>query len=56
MDSEYTEVPSPDVAALIGFAAQTEPVRFVSAGAPAFYTLSVGFNPGDAKGSQRMGV
>ncbi len=49
-------VPSPRVAAHIGFAAQVKPARFVRAGAPALHTLPFGFNPGDATGTQGIGV
>ncbi len=41
--------PSPDVAAVIGFAAQTKPVRFESAGASALRILPLSFYPGDSK-------
>ncbi len=54
--SFHTEVPSPGVAAFIGFAVQAKPVRFESAGAYALQTLPFSFNPGDAKGTQRIGV
>ncbi len=50
------EVPSPGVTAFICFAAQAKPIRFESAGAPALHTLPFGFNPGDATGTQGIGV
>ncbi len=56
MGSEHTEVPSPSVAALIGFAAQTKAVRFESAGASTLPTLPFGFNPSDMMGAQGTGV
>ncbi len=49
-------VPSPGAAAFIGFAAQANLVRFVSAGAFALHTLPFGFNPGDATWTQGIGV
>ncbi len=49
MGSYHAEVPSPGVAALIGFAAQAKPVRFESTGASAPHTLTFVFNPGDAR-------
>ncbi len=52
----HTEVPSFGMAAFIGFAAQAKHVRFVSAGAFALHTLPFGFNPGDATGTQGIGV
>ncbi len=42
----HAEVPSPSVAAFIGFAAQ---VKYE------LRTLSLGFNPGDATGTQGIG-
>ncbi len=51
MVSQHTEVPSPGVAAFIGFAAQAKLVQFV------LNTLPFGFNPGDAvTGTQGIGV
>ncbi len=44
------------VAAFIDFAAQAKPARFVSAGAAALHTLPFSFNPGDATGTQGIGV
>ncbi len=45
------------MAAFIGFVAQTESVRFESAGAFALHTPSLfGFNPGDATGTQGINV
>ncbi len=49
-----TQFPSPGVAAYNGVAAK--PVRFESTGASALHTLSFSFNPGDATGTQRIGV
>ncbi len=52
MGSLYTGVPSPGVAAFIGFAFQAKLARFESAGAAAPHTpLPFGFNPGYATGS-----
>ncbi len=48
MGKQRAEVPSPGVAAFIGFAAQ--------AGASALHTLPFGFNPGDATVAQEIGV
>ncbi len=48
--------PQSGVAAFIGFAAQAKLVRFVSAGAFALHTLPFSFNPGDATGTQGIGV
>ncbi len=39
-----------------GFAVHTKLALFVSAGASAVYTLSFGFNPGDATGTQWVGL
>ncbi len=47
---EHTEVPSPDVAALTGFAVQVKLARFMGAGASAIETLRFGFNPFNATG------
>ncbi len=55
MGSLHTEVPSPGVAALIGFVAQAKPVRFESARTSALHTLPFGCNPGDATGTQGIG-
>ncbi len=52
----HTEVPSPWVAAFIGFAAQAKLAWFVRAGASALRTLPFGFNPGDATGTLGIGV
>ncbi len=49
MVSKHAEVPSPGLAAFIGFPAQAKLVRFVSAGASALLTLRFGYNPGDVK-------
>ncbi len=51
-----TTVPSPDAAEFIGFAAQAKPVRLGSAEASTLYTLTFGFNPGDAKSLIGTGV
>ncbi len=51
-----TEVPSPGIAAFIGFAMQAKPIRFESAGAFALHTLPIGLNSGDATGMQEVGV
>ncbi len=53
-----SEVSSPGVAVLIGFAAQTKPVRLKSAVASALHmhTLPLGLDPGDATGMQGIGV
>ncbi len=56
MVSKHTEVLSPGVAALIGFAAQAKPDRFESAGASALHALPFGFNPGASAGTQGIGV
>ncbi len=46
MGSWHTEVPSPGVAAFMGFAAQAKPVQFESAGAFTLHTPSLfGLNP-----------
>ncbi len=47
------EIRSPGVATIIGLAAQVGLVRFESAGAS---TLHFSFNPGDATGTQEIGV
>ncbi len=52
MGRQHAEVPSPGVAAFIGFAAQAELVRFESAELYALYTLTFG----DATGTQGIGV
>ncbi len=52
----WRRFPSPGVAAFISFAAQAKPVRFESTGASALHTLPYGFNPGDATGTQGIGV
>ncbi len=49
--SEYAEIRSLGVAAFIGFAN-----RFVSAESSALHTIPFGFNPGDATGTQGIGV
>ncbi len=49
-------VPSPGVAAFIGFAVQARLVWFVSAGAPTLHTLPFGFTPGDAMGTQGIRI
>ncbi len=56
VDNLHVEVPSPGVAAFIGFAAQAKPVRFESAGAPVLHTITLGFKPGDTTGEQGIGV
>ncbi len=56
MFREHTGVPSPGVAAFIGFAAQTKPAWFESAGASALHIPPYGFNLGDAAGTQGIGV
>ncbi len=53
---KHTEVPNPDVAAFIGFAAQSKLSRFVNAGASSLRTLPFGFTPGDATKTQGIGV
>ncbi len=49
-------VPGPGVAKFIGFAAQAKLVRFESTEASALHTLPFGLNPGDATGTQGIGV
>ncbi len=49
-------VPSPDVTAYIGFAAQAKLARPESDGESAFHTLLFGFIPVDATGTQGIGV
>ncbi len=44
------------VVPFIGFAAQAKPALLESAGASALHTLAFGFYPGDAAGTQGMGV
>ncbi len=57
MFREHTGVPSPGVAAFIGFAAEAKPVRFESTGASALHTLPFGFNPDDTMArTQGIGV
>ncbi len=56
MGGHHTEVPSPGVAAFIGFAAEAKPVRFKGAGASALHALPFGFNPGDATRTQGIGI
>ncbi len=51
-----TEVPSPGIAAFIGFAAQAKPIRLESAGASALHTLLIGLNSGNATGTQAVGA
>ncbi len=46
----------PGVAAFIAFAAKAKSARFESAGASNLHTLPFGFNPGDATGTQGIGV
>ncbi len=50
--------PCPGVAAFIGLPAQAKLARLKSAGAFAIriHTLPFGFNPGDATGTQGIGV
>ncbi len=55
MGSYHTEVPSPAIAAFVGFATQAKPVRFESTGASALHTLLFGFNPSDATKTQEIG-
>ncbi len=52
MGRQHIEVPSPDLAAFIGFAAQAKLARYESAGVSAFHALLIGFNPSDAMGTQ----
>ncbi len=54
MGSTHTEVPSPGVNVVIGFAAQGKHVRFESAVASVLHTLPFGFNPGHATGTQNI--
>ncbi len=56
MFRKHTGVPNPGVAGFIGFAAQTKPVQFESAGASALHIPPFGFNLGDAAGTQGRGV
>ncbi len=53
---QYAEDTSPSVAVFIGFAAQVKPVRFESAGASALHALPFSPNPGDATGTQGIGI
>ncbi len=46
----------PSVAVLIGFTAQASIERFVSSRASALYTLLFDFKPGDAAGTQGIGI
>ncbi len=55
-DVSGSEVPCPDVAALIDFAAQAKPVRFESAGASALHITHLSFNPDGATGTQEIRV
>ncbi len=55
MARSHTEVPSPDVATFIGFAAQTRLARFMTTGASALHTFPLGFNPGDARDRNLIG-
>ncbi len=48
MGKYHAEVPSPSVAAVIGFAAKAKLARYESAGASALHALPGGYNPGDA--------
>ncbi len=48
----HAEMPSPGVAAIIGFAAQTKLLWVESA----LHTLHINFNPGDATVTQGIGV
>ncbi len=52
----HTEVPNLGVAAFSGFAAQVKLVRFDSAGTSVLHTLPFGLNPGDATGTQGIGI
>ncbi len=56
MGSKHTDVPSPEAATLIGFVVQAKLVMFESAGAATLHALPFGFNPGDATGTQGIGV
>ncbi len=54
---ERNMVPDTSVAAFSGFAAQAKSIRFEIAGASALHTPSLFcFNPGDATGTQGIGV
>ncbi len=55
MGSKHTEVLSPGVAALIGFAVQAKPAQFVTIEASAHHTLSLKLKLGDATGMQEGG-
>ncbi len=51
-----TEVAHPGAAAFISFAAEAKLVRFDSVGTLARHAFPFGFNPGDATGTQGIGV
>ncbi len=55
MSRKHIEVPSPGVAAFIGFAAQAKLVRLENAGASTLHILPFGFNPGDARDRSLIG-
>ncbi len=52
----HAKVPNPGMAAFIGLAAQARLVRFMNAGVSALHTLPFVSNPGDATGTQGIGV
>ncbi len=56
MGRQHAEVPSLGVAVVIDFTVQAKLVRFVTANASALHTLPFRFNPGDAMGTQGIGV
>ncbi len=56
MGRHHAEVPSPGVAAFIGFATPAKLALVESAGASALHTLSFSVDLGDATGTQGIGV
>ncbi len=49
-NKKHSEVPCPDVAAFIGFAAQAKSARLESAGESTLHIFSFGFSLGDVTG------
>ncbi len=56
MSAKRSEVPSSGVSAFIGFAAQAKLTLLGSAGTSVLSALPFGFDPGDAMGTQEIGV
>ncbi len=56
MGHKHTEVPSASATAFLGFAAQAKLAGFVIIEVSALHTLHFGFNPGNATGTQEIGI